>query len=160
MSKYSELNDSQREECLKACRELTDAIYEGLDLRREVRAVTKHTLGDTVFLWENSKLVAFAICHFGPGTEAGKDTCYVKFGAARPGPIAADAFDLMLDGCELVALERGLSRLEAGVNLARRDAYQRMLARGFRTDIQGVAMHKPDEPGYSHPDAYVIDDWR
>jgi hypothetical protein len=27
-------------------------------------------------------------------------------------------------------------------------------------DLIGVTMHCPDEPGYSHPDAYVIDDWR
>jgi GNAT superfamily N-acetyltransferase len=38
MSKYSKLTGHQREECLKACRELTDAIYEGLDLGQEIRA--------------------------------------------------------------------------------------------------------------------------
>jgi hypothetical protein len=25
--------------------------------------------------------------------------------------------------------------------------------------LQGVTMHRPNAPGYSHPDAYVIDDW-
>jgi hypothetical protein len=35
-----------------------------------------------------------------------------------------------------------------------------MLARGFRTGVQGVAMHKPDEPGYSRPDVSALDDWR
>jgi hypothetical protein len=35
-----------------------------------------------------------------------------------------------------------------------------MVARGFLTRPQGVTMHQPDEPGHSHPDAYVIDDWR
>jgi hypothetical protein len=69
-------------------------------------------------------------------------------------------FDRLLDECESMALTRGLSRLEAGVNLARDGAYQRMLARGFRTDIQGVAMHKPNEAGYNRPDVYLIDDWR
>jgi hypothetical protein len=37
---------------------------------------------------------------------------------------------------------------------------QMMLARGFRTDFQGVAMHKPNEPGYNKPGIYLIDDWR
>jgi N-acetylglutamate synthase-like GNAT family acetyltransferase len=160
MSKYSELTNCRREECLKACRELTGTVYEGLDLEREIQAVTKYDHGDTVFIWKDSKLMAFAVCHCGPGTEAGSDTCYVKFGAARPGAAASKAFELMLDGCELMALDRGLSRIEAGVSLARRDAYQRMRARGFRTDIQGVTMHKPDEAGYSRSDVYVIDDWR
>jgi hypothetical protein len=66
----------------------------------------------------------------------------------------------MLDSCESMALDKELSRMEAGVNLARRNAYQRMRTRGFRTDIQGVTMHKPNEAGYSRSDVYVIDDWR
>jgi hypothetical protein len=32
--------------------------------------------------------------------------------------------------------------------------------RGYRAAIQGVAMHRPNESGYSRPDAYVLDDWR
>lgn len=46
------------------------------------------------------------------------------------------------------------------MSLARQDAYRLMVNRGFRAWLQGVTMHKPNEPGYSHPDAYVIDDWR
>jgi hypothetical protein len=136
MSKYSELTNDQREECLKACRELTSAVYEGLDLQQEILAATNYNHGDTALIWENSKLVAFAVCHCGPGTEAGYDICYVKFGAARPGKGAGCAFELMLAGCQSMAFDRGLSQIEAGVNLARRDAYQRMCARGFRTAIR------------------------
>jgi hypothetical protein len=29
-----------------------------------------------------------------------------------------------------------------------------------RRDFHGVAMHSPNEPGYSTSDSYVIDDWR
>jgi GNAT superfamily N-acetyltransferase len=32
--------------------------------------------------------------------------------------------------------------------------------RGFRRSFQGVAMHRPNEPGYSTSDSFVIDDWR
>ena len=35
-----------------------------------------------------------------------------------------------------------------------------MLAYGFRTDVQGLAMDRPDEAGYNRPGVYVIDDWR
>ena len=35
-----------------------------------------------------------------------------------------------------------------------------LLGRGFAADFIGVTMHRPDEPGYSRPDACVIDDWR
>jgi hypothetical protein len=26
--------------------------------------------------------------------------------------------------------------------------------------LQGVGMHRPNEPGYSRPDVWAIDDWR
>jgi hypothetical protein len=35
-SRYSEVAKAQREESLRACREMTDAIYEGLDLEQEI----------------------------------------------------------------------------------------------------------------------------
>ena len=48
----------------------------------------------------------------------------------------------------------------AGVNTARQEAYEKMLERGFRTEILGIAMHTPNEPGFSRPGIYVLDDWR
>ena len=66
----------------------------------------------------------------------------------------------MLGSCEPLARARGLALLVAGDNTARREAYRRLLARGFRTDVLGLAMDRPDEAGYNRPDAYVIDDWR
>lgn len=153
---YSELSAQEQAECLKAGRELTDSIYGGLNLELEIRAMTAQRLGDTIYVWDNSRLMALAVCYCGGDTEAGNGNCFVKFGAARN----ATAFEHLLDACEAFADRRGLLRLEAGVNLARHDAYRRMLARGFRTEIQGVAMHKSNDVGYSHPDAYVMDDWR
>lgn len=158
--KYSALRDAEQNQALDACRQLTDSIYDGLDLSAEIRAVKEQQLGETILLWGGSSLEAFAVCHCGPGTEAGLDNCYVKFAAARPGPGASKAFDRLLDACEALAAERGLKRLEAGVNLNRSDAYRQMLRRGFRTAMQGVAMHRPDSPGYNRPEAFIIDDWR
>ena len=159
-SPYGELPDREREAAVGACRELTGAIYDGLDLSSEIRAVQAQGLGETVLLDGGGRLDGFAVCHCGPGTEAGSGTCFVKFGAARPGQGTGDAFERLLDACEALAAARGLSRLVAGVNTARRDAYRRMLARGFRADLVGVAMERPDEPGYNRPDVYVMDDWR
>jgi hypothetical protein len=96
-----------------------------------------------VLLREDGHLVGFAVRHYGPGTEAGNQKCYVKFGAVQPGPTAAAQFD------RLLAAARGLSHLETGMNLARHEAYRKMIERGFRTDFQGVTMHRPNEPGYS-----------
>jgi len=160
LSRYAEVLDSQREGCLAACRELTHAIYEGLDLEAEIRAVNAQKLGETALLWKNSKLVGLAVCHCGQATEAGSDTCYIKFGAVRPGSTAARDFQRLLDTCEALASEKGMARLVAGVNTARHEAYRIMAEKGFRTEFQGVAMELPNEPGYNRADVYLIDDWR
>ena len=159
-SRLSEGAESEQAAVLQACREVTEAIYEGLGVRGEIQAVHEQRLGETVLLWSRSHLVGFACCHCGAGTEAGTDTCYIKFGAALPGPAAAEYFDQLLRACEALAVAQGLSRLVAGVNLGRQEAYQRLLASGFRADMVGVAMEKPNEPGYNHVGIYLIDDWR
>jgi GNAT superfamily N-acetyltransferase len=159
-SRYSEVPKSEREGCLMACHKLTDAIYKGLNAEREIRAVDIQGLGDTVLLWDNSKLAGLAICHCGAGTEAGSGACYIKFGAVRPGSNAGRVFDRLLDACETLASLSGMSRLVAGVNTGRYRAYHRMIVRGFRTDMQGVAMQRPNESGYNRPNVYIIDDWR
>jgi hypothetical protein len=58
-------------------------------------------------------------------------------------------FECLLDECEYFAAKRGLRQLDAGVNLRRPDAYQRMVKKGFRSWMQSVTMHRPNEPGYS-----------
>jgi GNAT superfamily N-acetyltransferase len=157
--KYSTLSDGHKDQALSACRKLTDSIYEGLDLTSEIRSVKDQDLGETVLLWGGDSLDAFAVCHGGEGTEAGRDTCYIKFAAIQPGPGAENKFEHLMDACEALAAELGLQRMEAGVNLNRSQAYREMLRRGFRSDMQGVAMHKHDFPAYNRPDAFVVDDW-
>jgi GNAT superfamily N-acetyltransferase len=157
---YGGLGAAERPEYLSACRALTDAVYEGLNLEREIVASHAQGIGDTVLLQGESGLDGLAVCHWGPGSEGGSGICLVKFGAVRPGRHAGERFEHLLDACEQLAFERGMSQLEAGMSLGRPDAYQRMITRGFRIAWQGVAMHRPNASGYSHADAYVIDDWR
>jgi len=157
---FSEMAAQERADCLKACAELTGAIYEGLNVEREIRAVAEQKLGETVMVWDGSNLAGFAVCHCGAGSEAGSGALYVKFGAARPGLAAERNFNRLLEACEALAASRGLEKLDAGVNTARIAAYRRMIARGFRSFIQGVAMQRSEDQGYNRPDVYVIDDWR
>lgn len=159
-TKYSELDAEERSQALKECWQLTDTIYSGLDLSREIEAVHTQNLGDTVLQWDEAGLVGFAICHCGAGSEAGSDVCYVKFGAVRPGTQAGEQFEQLLDLCEAYGATQKASRLMAGVNTSHDAAYTRMLARQFRAEIVGVVMHKPNEVGYNRPDVFVLDDWR
>lgn len=158
--RYSELSADRRGEAEAACRELAEELYDGLDLGAEIRIVAGRGLGDTVLVRENSRLAGFAVCHWGPASEAGAGSCFVKFGAVRPGNGAEARFQALLDACAEMARQAGMDHVQAGVSLAREEAYRHMLARGFRTMIQGVAMHRPNEPGYSRPGLYVLDDWR
>lgn len=148
-------------ELLAACRALTNEIFEGLDLTREIRAVADQKLGETILLFDNSQLAAFAVCHTGPGSEAGSGVCYVKFAAVRPGPRAASDFTRLLHAIEDFARAKSAAKITAGVNLARREAFGEMYSRGFRTSMQGVAMESGDAgSGYNRAGVYILDDWR
>lgn len=140
---------------LADCAAVTDAIYSGLDVSREIRACHEQGIGDTVLLDDGA---GFAVCHVGAGSEAGSGACYVKFAAAAPG--AVDGFVRLLGACEAFAAAQGAGRVVAGVSTARRDAYRLLGERGYGAHLVGVAMHRPDEPGYHRPDALVVDDWR
>jgi GNAT superfamily N-acetyltransferase len=150
---------SQRERAIQACGKLTHKIAKGLDLSGEIRAALAQRTGDVVLTYTGGVLDAFAVCLTGPGSEGGEKTCYVKFGAARGGAGAGKRFDKLLEACDAFASSRGLT-VEAGMNLAREDAYRRMRSHGYRAALQGVAMQRPHEPGFNRADAYVIDDWR
>jgi GNAT superfamily N-acetyltransferase len=159
-SRYSALSDAEKVTALDATRDATDTLYSGLDLSDEIRATHDQGLGDTVLIESAGGIAAFAICHYGPHSEAGADTCFVKFGAVRDTPSAEQDYVRLLDACESLAVAVGMPTLLAGANLARREAYQHLVARGFRTTFQGVAMHRDNEPGYCREGVYIIDDWR
>jgi GNAT superfamily N-acetyltransferase len=155
----SALTKAQREQAIRACGKLTGKIDKGLDLTGEIKAVLAQRAGDVVLIYTRKNLDAFAICMNGPGSEGGEKTCYVKFGAVRPGAGSGERFDKLLDAVETFASSRGAA-IEAGVNLAREDAYRRMRSHGYRVAIQGVAMQRPHVDGFNRPDVYAIDDWR
>ena len=160
-SRYSELSADDRVAAEAACREITDALYPGLDLTAELRTLAARNLGYTLLLRDDvGRLTGFAICHWEPASEAGEGCCYVKFGAVRPGPHAGEYFAALLDAGRALAASVGMPYLLAGVNLAREEAYRHMAATGFRTEIQIVTMHRPNDSGYSRPGLYVLDDWR
>jgi hypothetical protein len=143
------------------CARVTDATYPGLEVTREIEVTAAQKLGDTVVVHDDAGGVdAFAVCHTGPGSEAGTGTCFVKFGAALPGPGAAERFTRLLDACEAFAAHQGAQAVVAGVNSSRRGAHQTLLERGYRAQLVGVTMHKPDESAYHDETAWVLDDWR
>ncbi|MCP4578022.1 MAG: GNAT family N-acetyltransferase [Deltaproteobacteria bacterium] len=159
-SKYSDIPKNDQKMCLDACFKMTNLIFDGLTLEHEIATVYTQGLGDTVFIRDGEELAGLAVCYCGSGTEAGQDTCYVKFGAVRPGALSGERFKRLLNACELLAAEKTMSRLVAGVNTARHQAYQSMLEQGFKVDMIGIIMQRPNEAGYNRSDIYLVDDWR
>lgn len=154
------LDGGARADAIAACRRVTDAVYAGLDVTEEIDAVERRGLGDTVLVRDGDDVVALAVCHVGTGSEAGGGACLVKFAAVRPEAASQQTFDRLLDACDALAAARGAGVLLVGVDLGTRAAYRHVLARGFRTQMQGVALHRPDDVGYLTRDALVLGDWR
>jgi predicted N-acetyltransferase YhbS len=153
--------DDRRGLVLDEIRGLTDQVFRGLDLGREIVAANEQGIGDTVLLRRAGALEGMAVCHCGAGSEAGSDTCFVKFAAVRPGEGGPERFERLLDACEAFTAASELGRLVAGVNTGRLDAYRRLLARGFRTEQIGVSMRlRPEGPHFDTPAHHVIDDLR
>ncbi len=160
----SELSNDEQEAIIGDLAGLCGEILDGLDVTGEIRSVTSQKLGEVVVIHGSDRADGFAVCHCGEGTEAGKDACYIKFAAVRPGgkgsAQAGENFTRLLGACETMAAARGLKRMEAGVNLARVEAYRGLVKTGYRTLFQGVAMHVGNDEGYNRPGVYIIDDWR
>jgi ribosomal protein S18 acetylase RimI-like enzyme len=156
----SSLAADQQTRRIGQCAELTHRILPGLDLGREMQSLAAQNLGETVLLENEGVLRGFALCHMGPGTEAGSDCLYVKFAAVSPGADAPRDFNQLLAACEALAVCRGLGRVVAGVNTARHGAYRALIERGYRALVQGVSMQLGNRPGYNREECFVIDDWR
>lgn len=158
--RFSQLDGPGRAARLAGCARLTEGLQAGLDLRAEIDAIVSQRLGETILLEEGGEVAAFATCHIGKGSEAGTDVLFVKFAAVRPGVEAPPLFARLLDACEALARRAGCREIVAGINTARHEAYRQMIDRGFRAFMEGVAMLRPNQPGYNRPDCFVIDDLR
>lgn len=159
-STYGELDAAAQGTVRNACRSLTGQLYPGLDVTPEMESVYRQRLGDTVLLWEGDELAGCAVCHSGAGSEAGSNNCYVKFAAAGAGDKAANRFVRLLKSTEAFARCADAGRMVAGVNAGRSEAYEIMLTFGYEVFRSGIAMHRPNQPGYCRPGVFVIDDWR
>jgi ribosomal protein S18 acetylase RimI-like enzyme len=171
LSRFSEIPMHKQGQTLDKCRLLTNSVYNGLDLKHEIVSVNYQNRGDTILLYKNNNnntadkddnksLTGLAVCHCGAGSEAGSGICYIKFGIVKSDSNSQENFRILLNATSLLAKDRHMSKIVAGVNTERSEAYRLIVAHGFKVEMQGIAMHRPNESGYNHPDVYLIDDWR
>ena len=160
--RFTQIRNDVKSLVLDDCKYLTNGIFPGLDLQKEILAVDSQKLGDTILLYDPSrnKLTGIAICHYGKGTEAGSNVCYIKFAAISTNNNSHSNFVRMLNSVESMALEKGIFKITAGSNMERHLAYKAMINYGFKSEFQGVSMHKGNKQGYNTPSTFIIDDWR
>jgi predicted N-acetyltransferase YhbS len=159
--RLSGLSDTERVSAMRGMADVAGELYDGLDLTGEAEQVLVQDVGDVVTVLDPKDQVSgFAVCHQGPGSESGTGTCYVKFGCVRPGASASDTFSVLLDAVEALAHSQGAATVLVGGNTARQEAYEALLARGYRVNMYGLSMHRPNGEGFTDRDSLVIDDWR
>jgi len=157
---YSQTESGEAREVLLQCREISEGAFPGLDLEGEILSAHDQQIGDTILLFDDSRLEAFAVCQEGAGSEAGSEGAYVKFGLSRPGPGSLRNLSSLIAGAEAFAASRGRGHLEIGCNASHPDACRLLRTRGYKIEFIGVSMHSPDEPGYHRPEVTLVDDWR
>ena len=156
----SRLSPDAQAEALSACRELSDQVFDGLDVTGEILSVGEQEAGDTVLLRDGSSLAGFAVCHAGKGSEAGSGRAAVRFAAVPSGEGGGERLRLLLEAVESWAAAAGATVVTAGTGSGRIGAWQTLRAAGWLPFLQGVAMHHARHPGYDVEDVYVLDDWR
>ena len=157
---FSQLEESERRDARQQIREIGGRLLPGLDLTGEMDSLAVQRIGDSLLLYEETRVAGFAICHMGKGSEAGSDLLNVKFATVLPGTGALDRLSALFDGIESFGRVGGASHVDASVNASHRDAHRTLVKRGYRLDFAGVAMQSPDEDGYHRPELVIIDDWR
>lgn len=154
---FSHLDSAGQNVFLESARHLSDSIYPGLDLSVEIKALACCKVGETIFIEnENGEINGFAVCHYGHGSEATSNSCYIKFAAASN----EEQFSRLLSECLKLSSEVGVTHMSAGINTARNEAYKTMLETGFKIKAIGVAMLRAKHDGFNRPGVFVIDDWR
>jgi hypothetical protein len=160
VSRFARLSDAEQRSVLHDCRDITDAIWDGLDVTTEILAINEQGIGDTVLLLDGDRVDGFACCHWGPNSEAETGVCHVKIGAARSGLRAKERLERLLDACESLAHGESRARMTVGANMARFETYQMLLSRSYTIELLRVAVHKDNVAAYNRAGVFMLDDLR
>jgi GNAT superfamily N-acetyltransferase len=130
------LSARDREDEMLALRELVQGIAPGYDFTREIELTDSLSLGDTLLLRENGKVVGFALCHTAPLVEgrAREELRVLKLVLADEGSLET----MMRALCDL-AKRSGTRRVAIRVQGEYEGAYRRLIAMGARvrwTDLR------------------------
>jgi len=162
-SRYSLLSNKplpEQASILSETRDLCDELLPGFDVTGEIESVRDQHAGETVLLFDRSRLEGFAVCHIGARTEASSGETYVRFAMVRPGAGRNERLKALLAEVEALGGDRRAPSIQFGCNLSHRETYRTLVAMGYRSDFIGVAMVSGNDVAYLRPEFDVLDDWR
>jgi predicted N-acetyltransferase YhbS len=158
--RYSGLEETKKKAALGRFHRITNAIYRGMDLAKEVEIVDGLALGDTLLLERGADLVGFAVYHTPGVSEAPSGALYVKYLAIDPRHRKAEHLEQFVTSIEDLAHEQGLPRVILPVHLRYWLAYSTLVKCGYQVDLTMVRMQKGKPEDYEDPANLVLDDWR
>jgi GNAT superfamily N-acetyltransferase len=158
--RFSALEEAKKKGAMQKLRRISNSIYRGLDLAKEVEIVDGLALGDTLLLERGRELIGFAIYHIPGVSEAPQGSLYIKFLAMDFRHRKPEYFHALMASLEELASGAGLQRVIAPVYTAYWTAYQALLERGYSIDFTMVRMKRGKLEEYERPADLVLDDWR
>ncbi len=158
--RYSTLEEAKKKQAMQKIRRMTNSVWRGMDLGKEVEIVDGLTLGDTLLLEKGREVIGFAICHLPPNSEAPQGCAYVKFLAIDPRHRKPEHLHALLGAVEEMAGAALLQRVVVPAYTYYWIAYQALLERGYHVDFTMVRMKRGKQEDYEDPSDLVLDDWR
>ena len=158
--RYSTLEETRKKAVLVKLRRITNAVYRGLDVGKEIEIVDGLALGDTLLLEKGREVIGFAIFHSPGVSEAPHGTVYVKFLAIDARHRKPEHFHALMAAIEEVAHAAQLERVVAPAYSFYWSAYQALLERGYHIDFTLVRMKRAKQIEDEDPSHLVLDDWR
>jgi hypothetical protein len=158
--RFSTIDEGKKKGLLARLRAITNKLYRGLDLTKEIEIVNGLGLGDTVLMEKDRAIVGFAICHTPGVSEAPQGTLYIKFGAIDPARRRPEHFAQLLAAAEDFGVAAGCQRIIAPVYTPYWRAYQTLLASGYQMEMLMIRMKRGRHVDYEREEDFVLDDWR
>jgi hypothetical protein len=170
--RFGALDRDAREAALSAIRGICGRYYDGYDVTADVLHVQHRGLGDTFVMRAEGQVLGFAICHFGPLSEAYSDEqVLIKYLYVDPqSPDPRGACERLLASVESQAARTGLTSAALVVSSARRATVELLLTRGYRTLVlESQWLMVPNAPGSDliahaastfRSSQYALADWR
>ncbi len=158
--RYSSLEEAKKKPVMQRIRRITNAIWRGMDLGKEVEIVDGLALGDTLLLDKGRETIGFAVCHLPPNSEAPHGAAYVKFLAIDKRHKRPEHLHALLAAVEDMAAAAQLQQVVAPVYTYYWTAYQTLIERGYHLDFTMVRMKRGKQEDYEDASDLVLDDWR